>query len=150
MAVATLPLLEFELAGGRYGLPLDAVIEVAPRVRVTALPGAPPAVVGVVRYRGQVVVAIELRTRFGEPARVPSLEDHFILARTSRRMVALVVDAVVALRDVEAASIAPPPVSLAHVRGIAHVGDGLILLHDLDAVLALDEEAAVDRALAAS
>jgi purine-binding chemotaxis protein CheW len=36
---------------------------------------------------------------------------------------------------------------LEHVHGIARTQDGLLLVHDLDRFLALDEEAALTRAL---
>lgn len=141
-------LVECTIDDARYGLPLERVVEVAPRVAIARLPGAPSPVVGIVRHRGDMAVAIDLRTRLGHPPRPPSLDDHLVVARTARRLVALVVDRVERVRDVDDAAIRPPAVRAPHVRGVVELEDGLLVIEDLDAVLSLDEEAAIDDALA--
>lgn len=140
----------FGLEGRRYGLPLPAVDRVARVVDVLPLPKAPDVVRGVVNVRGRVVPVIDLRRRFRLPGREPMLTDQLIIARTPRRALALVVDAVdgviecAAGQVVGAADIVP---GVEHVEGVARLADGLVLIQDLDRFLSLDEEAALDRAI---
>ena len=141
--------LEFELGATRYGLPVARVVEVVPRVWLTPLPAAAPIFVGAFNYRGAAVVAVDLRARFGLPARPPSADDHLLGVRGAQRVLALVVDRVCDLREVGAHEVQLPPVPLPHVRGVVPLGDGLLLLEDLDALLGADEESSIDRALPA-
>lgn len=141
--------LEFEIASTRYAVPVERVVEVVLRVWLTALPGAPAVVVGAFNYRGAATVAVDLRSRLGHPVRPPTPGDHLIVVRGARRTLALVVDRVRALREIPPALVQAPSIALPHVRGIATLDDGLLLLEDLDAVLSLDEEESVGRALSA-
>lgn len=144
-------LLRFLLEGQHYALPLSAVDRVVRVVEITPLPKAPDIVLGVVNVQGRVIAVINLRRRFRLPEREISLTDEVVIAHTARRPVALVVDAVEAVdeyseRDVvESASVLP---AIEYVQGIAKLAGGLTLIHDLDRFLSLDEEAALDRALA--
>src|SRR5678815_3952238 len=53
-------LVVFRLAGGSYGIELDAVREIIPFRRATRLPGAPAHVSGLVNVRGAIVTVIDL------------------------------------------------------------------------------------------
>ena len=139
--------LEFVLAEARYAVPVDRVIEVLPRVWVTPLPGAAAVIVGVFNYRGSVTVAVDLRPRLGHPPRAPSMDDHLVVVQGARRVLALVVDRVSDLRELAPGSVQAPSIPLRHVRGVVALDDGLLLIEDLDAVLSLDEEEALDRGL---
>jgi len=50
----------FRLAGGTYGIELDAVREIVPFRGATRLPGAPSNVAGLVNVRGSIVTVIDL------------------------------------------------------------------------------------------
>ena len=139
--------LEFEIGSTRYAVPVERVVEVVLRVWLTALPGAPAVVVGAFNYRGAATIAVDLRSRLGHPVRPPLPGDHLIVVRGARRTLALVVDRVLALREIPPELVHAPSIALPHVRGIATLDDGLLLLEDLDAVLSLDEEESVGRAL---
>jgi purine-binding chemotaxis protein CheW len=142
-----LEVLEFKLDNVAYGLPASRVVEVAPRVWITPLPGMGAPVLGVVCVRGAVAVVIDLRARLGHPPRTPLVGDHFIVAQGARRMVALVVDRVVGLSRLPLAKIQHPPVATPQLFGLVAQPDGLILIEDLDAALSLDEEQALDRVM---
>lgn len=144
-----LEVVEFSLDGGRYGVPAARVVEVLGRVSLVPLPGAPPFVAGVFDYRGAPLAAIDMRARFDLPERAPCLDDHFVVARSARRTVALVVDRALGLRAIDPRLVSAPSAPSRHVRGIAATEDGLLLLEDLDAVLSLDEDEALGRELEA-
>lgn len=146
-------LLVLALGEGRYALPLRAVDRVVRMAAITPLPKAPDAVLGVINLQGRVIPVINMRRRFRLPEREIALTDQLVVAHTARRPVALVADAVL---DV----IACPPQSLVaaedvvpgieYVEGVVKLEDGLILIHDLDRFLSLEEEDILDRALESS
>lgn len=140
-------LLEFEIDAARYGVPVERVVEVVPRVWLTPLPGAADIVVGVFNYRGVVIVAVDLRSCLGHPPRRPSSDDHLLVVQGARRVLALVVDRVRDLRRVSREQVQATAVPSRHIRGIVALAEGLLLIEDLDALLSLDEEATLDRAL---
>lgn len=144
-------LLTFDLDVRRLALPASAVREVARAVAITALPQAPPIVEGVINVRGTLVPVLDIRRRFGLPAEPISPQQHLIIANAGRRLVALRVDRALDLVSVqeeaiEAATRVVPGIE--YVAGIAKLPDGLLVIHDLERFLSLDEAAGVDAALA--
>ncbi|MHB0970455.1 MAG: chemotaxis protein CheW [Thermoanaerobaculia bacterium] len=143
-------LVVFTLGDWRYGLPLFAVDRIVRVVDVTSLPKAPDIVLGVVNVRGRVIPVINVRRRFRLPEREIALSDQMLIARTTRRPVALMVDAVTGvLHYSEQEAVAAEDVlpELQYVDGLVKLDDGLILIHNLDTFLSLEEEAVLDRAL---
>jgi purine-binding chemotaxis protein CheW len=140
----------FTLGDQRYGLSLSAVERVVHMVQVTPLPRAPAIVLGVVNVRGRVIPVLNLRRRFRLPERDFALTDRLVIARTARRPVALVADEVAgvleysALQIVEARDIVP---GVEYTEGVVKLADGLILIHDLDSFLSLEEEAALEQSI---
>jgi len=143
-------ILVFTLSDRRYGLPLSAVERVVRVVDVTPLPRAPDIVLGVVNVEGRVIPVINVRRRFDLADCRIALTDQMVLAHTARRPVALLVDSVTGVLEyseqeaVGAQDVLP---DLQYVEGLVKLEDGLILIHDLDKFLSLDEEKALDRAM---
>lgn len=135
--------LAFALDGRRYALPLLAVDKVVRVVEITPLPKAPDIVLGVVNIQGRVIPVINMRRRFCLPERDIALTDQLVVAHTVRRPVALVVNAVLDVIACPAQSlIAVENVlpNIEYVEGVAKLAGGLILIHDLDQFLSLEEE----------
>jgi purine-binding chemotaxis protein CheW len=144
-------LLVFTLDEPRFALPLAAVERVVHAVEVTPLPKAPQIVLGVINAKGRVIPVVDMRRRFGLPVRELRLDDRFIIARTARRLVALVADAVAGIRELAPRDLANAAETLpvaGYLQGVAKLEDGLVLITDLDAFLSLDEERLLDAALA--
>jgi purine-binding chemotaxis protein CheW len=144
-----LTLVHFKLDETRYAVPASRVIEVVPRVLVTPLSGVAPPVLGVLSYRGAPISAVDLRARLMLPPRAPGCDDHFIIAESARRHVALVVERVDGIESIPLADVLPSPSPSPHVAGVVRLEGGFMLIHDLDAVLSLAEERAIDAALGA-
>ncbi|MBN1773299.1 MAG: purine-binding chemotaxis protein CheW [Deltaproteobacteria bacterium] len=143
----------FALDDGRYGLALPSVRRVLRVVAITPLPEAPPIVLGVVDLGGTIVPVIDLRRRFGHPSRGVRLSDQLVVAHTGRRTVALLVDEARGVLEVPEEESVParhilPGLEL--VEGAVKLPDGLVLIHDLERLLSLEEEAAIDRVLRAA
>ncbi len=146
-------LVEFELASGCYALPMERVVELAPMVRVRDLPGAPATVRGLVNHRGAAVALVSLRRVFGVVAggegeqERATVDDHLVIADGRTRRYALQVDRVLGLRTVDPAALERGAPSR-HVRGVVVVEGELLVVQDLDALLSLDDETILERAIA--
>lgn len=147
---ASTAVLVVDVAGLRCGLHVDTVVELHRMVASVPVPDAPTVIDGVIDVRGEVVVVLDLRTRFGLPGRPPRPSDHLVLVRTQGRSIALRVDRVLDLVTVPLgafdAGIGSPPGT--QLRGVARLADGLVLITDVDAFLSADEAADLDEALA--
>jgi purine-binding chemotaxis protein CheW len=143
-------LVIFTLDDQRYALSLPVVGRVVRIVAITPLPNAPDIILGVVNFQGQVIPVINVRRRFCLPEREIAISDQLLVAHTARRPVALVVDAVLDIIACEAQSlIAAENIlpKIEYVEGVVKLEDGLILIHDLDKFLSLEEEDFLDQAL---
>ena len=146
-------LVIFALDDQRYALPLHATERVVRMVAISSLPNAPDIILGVVNFQGRVIPVINVRRRFRLREREIALTDQLVVGHTARRPVALVVDAVL---DVIASSeqnlIATENIlpKVEYVEGVVKLTDGLILIHDLDKFLSLEEEGSLDQALETS
>ncbi|MEX2182612.1 MAG: chemotaxis protein CheW [Gemmatimonadaceae bacterium] len=143
-------LLTCDVGGRRIAVLATVVQAVTRAVAVSPLPKAPPIVEGVVNVRGTLVPVLDIRQRFGISPRALTPDQHMVIARSGPRVVALRVDRAVNLTSVSEADIASAPQvvpGVEYVAGIALLPDGLIVIHDLDRCLSLDEAAQVDASL---
>lgn len=140
----------FTVAGGRYALSLYAVERVEPVVHITPLPKAPEIVLGIMNLEGRIIPVVDTRRRLGYAGREILLSDKLIVAATSRRPVALLVDRVDGLVKRQRDEITPAQEVLngiGHVRGVLKLDDGLVLINDLNTFLSLEEEQQLREAL---
>ena len=147
---ATNQLLVFTLDGYRYALYLSAVERVFRAVEITPMPKAPEVVLGIVNVHGRIVPVVNLRRRFRLLEREIDPSNQLILARTSIRPVALLADSVDGViecleQDVISAQRLLP--GFKYVEGVVKLEDGMVLIHDLDTFLSLDEAKGLGKAL---
>jgi purine-binding chemotaxis protein CheW len=143
--------LVFEVASQRYALPTRDVRELVRAVTITPLPDAPPVIEGVVNVRGRVLPVLDIRARFGLPARPLEPSDHFIVASAGTRGVILRVDRATHLARVDEACIQGRESVGAgggYVAGVAKMEGGLVLIHDVATFLSAAESASLEAALA--
>ena len=134
----------------RVALPLSFVERVVRAVYLTPLPDAPGIVLGVVNVEGCIVPVVNIRRRFRLPDREISLTDQYVIAHSRQRKVALVADAVSGIFEYAALDIAGADTilpGLEYIDGIVKLSDGLILVHDLDRFLSLEEAQSLDHAM---
>jgi len=146
--------LVFTVSGMEMGVSLAHVSEIVPYERVSAVPGTPPFVRGVVHVRGRVIPVIDLAVKL---QRVPEP----VGKRTCILMVelqvdgrtvplGLVMDGVATLLDVEITQIQPPPrfgtdVEVRYLEGLVAREGGMLPLLDVALVFGADELAQVAR-----
>lgn len=143
-------LVAFDLDDQHYALPLSTVARIVRVIEITPLPKAPEVVLGVFRLQGRIVPVFDVRRRFRLPRRDIRLSDHLIVGHTRNRAVALVADSVGGVlerseKEVTAAQAILP--GLEYIEGIAKLEGGLILIHDLNKFLSLEEESALGETL---
>jgi purine-binding chemotaxis protein CheW len=144
-------MLVFALDEQRYALRLNSVKRIVRIPEITLLPSAPEIVLGVVNVQGKIIPVIDIRKRFRLSHRDLDLSYQLVIACTSRRNVALVVDAAIGVIEpteegaIVAEGICP---SLSYVEGVLQLHGGLILIHDLDTFLSLEEESVLEQAMA--
>jgi purine-binding chemotaxis protein CheW len=143
-------LLVFVLDEQHYALHLDAVKRVVRMVEITPLPKSPEIVLGMVNIQGRVIPVLNIRKRFRLAERQASLNDHLIIAHTSNHDVALTADAVTGVieRSEHEVVLAQEILSrMEYVEGVVKLEGGLILIHNLDRFLSLDEETKLHSAM---
>ena len=139
------PFILLELAGTTYGVRSRFVQQIEMIEHIASVPNAHAAVEGVVLVRGQVIPALNLRTRFGFDKIERDLRSRLVVINTGTRVVGLLVDTAREFLKIAVEAIEPPPTELTglsghYLEGIATIGERLILILNLDAVLDLDYE----------
>jgi purine-binding chemotaxis protein CheW len=140
----------FSVDEGRYALRLTVVERIVRAAYVTPLPGAPDIVLGAIDVAGRVLPVFNLRRKFRLPERSVAPADQFLIARTEKRTVVLLIDSAwgvlehptTALVNIE--TVAP---NLEHIEGVLQLEDGLVLIHDLQKFLSSDEALSLDQAM---
>jgi purine-binding chemotaxis protein CheW len=143
-------LVIFALDEQRYALRLAAVEQIVRVVEIAPLPQAPGIVWGVVNIQGQIIPVFRIRERFRLPEREINLSDHLIIARTAKRVVALVADIVIGVvtrADEEMTAAERIFSGLDYVEGVVKLDDGLVFIHDLDTFLSIEEAQTLERAM---
>jgi purine-binding chemotaxis protein CheW len=142
--------LLFALDSPRYAIPLSIVERVVRAVEIRPLPLAPRVVVGVINAGGRIIPVADIRAILGLPAREMDIGDQLIIARTPTRVIAVIVDDVIGIRESPegAARSAEAVLPFAQLlRGAVQIEDDIVLIYDLDRLLSLDEERQLDGAL---
>lgn len=100
-------LVGFRLGDVNYAVDISKVVQIVNPLPLDQLPRLPEHVLGVTEFRGDIVPVIDLRGSFGFPG--SSAKPKWIVARTPRGLVALVVDAVTEVFGTRGADLKPPP-----------------------------------------
>ena len=141
----------FLLDGTLYALRLETVERVVPAANLTPLPGAPAVVLGLLDFEGRIVPVVDIRARFRLPVREMGVEDFIIIAKTSRKTLGILVDAPGEVINVAEADIDRGTGVLLgseYIEGVLRLDEGLVLIHDLESFLSLEEEKSIAGAMA--
>jgi purine-binding chemotaxis protein CheW len=136
-----LHLVIFELGPEQYAVPIAMVREVVRVADITRVPHAPPHIRGVMNLRGRILPVVELRTRLGLEAAELTPATRVVVAEVRGRILGYLVDRVVQVSRLGGGSVvaAPDEVrcgSADAITGVARRGDQLLLLLELERILA--------------
>ena len=94
-------IVTFSLDQRLYALPLNSVVRVIHALYISSLPKAPAIICGIINVKGQIIPVVDIRKRFGFKSREIDRDDQLIIANTGKRTIALIVDEVNEILEVE-------------------------------------------------
>ena len=142
-------LVVFQLGAELYGVEISRVHEIIRLMAITRVPRAPSFVEGVINLRGKVIPVVDLRRRFGLPTAEHTRSSRIVVLEIGDQVVGIIVDGVSEVLRVNTATVEPPSPVVAgidseYLHGIAKLADRLVILLDLDRILAREERRALD------
>lgn len=126
------------------GVPVEQVQEVIRFQEMTRVPLVPPAIRGLINLRGQIVMAMDLRRRFGMEEHPESELPMNVVVRTDDGPVSFLVDEICDVLEVEERNLESPPNTLRGptrelVQGVYKLRDRLMLVVDFKKACDLSE-----------
>ncbi|MBI5194000.1 MAG: purine-binding chemotaxis protein CheW [Nitrospirae bacterium] len=143
-------ILVFTLDDLLFALRTSSVERTIRMVEITPLPKAPEIVLGIINVQGLIVPVVNIRNRFQLPDKESGLTDSIIIVSTGVRKLGIVVDTVKDVIELDESKIVSPPDiinGIEHVEGILKLEDGMVLIHDINKFLSLEEGYAIDKAI---
>ena len=133
----------FWLGEQSYALPVEQVQEIRATGAWSTLPGSPHWVLGVMNLRGLVIPLYDLRLRFGvAPGSQASAVPVLIVVAAKGKLAGLVVDGVMDVTDIPAASVRPAgggsSMEARCVAGVATLGQSVAIILDAGALMCED------------
>jgi purine-binding chemotaxis protein CheW len=137
-----LHVLLVRLASELYALPADSLSEIVRWRAPVAVPGAPAMLPGIIAQRGTVLPVVDMRLLLGLAAAAPGRSARYVVGSHGGVDMAMLVDEVLDLTDIERASLEPPPAALdlqqvRLLRAVTRYHDRPLALIDPGAVLAI-------------
>jgi purine-binding chemotaxis protein CheW len=136
-------LCTFFVDGLLFGIDVTRVQEVIRYQAMTPVPLAPAVIQGLINLRGQIVTAIDLRTRLQLRQRPPGQVPVNVVARDEEGAVSLLVDEIGDVVDVDESSFEAPPETLsaaakALIQGVYKLEPQLLLLLNTELTIRVD------------
>jgi purine-binding chemotaxis protein CheW len=118
-----------------YGCDINEPQEIIPLRATTRLPGAPAYIRGLINVRGIIVTVVDLGVRLNA-AHSTTEERSILLVRHRDRLVGVVVDEVVDVRDLDIDDSHDASSGTGVItKGVATIDDAAIVVLDLDALI---------------
>jgi len=135
--------LSFALGEEQYGIEILKVQEIKGYSGITPIPNTAAHIRGVMNLRGTVVPVVDLRAKFSLESRTYDKFTVIIVVTVGAKITGLIVDAVSDVLDVSRGAIRPTPdlgrrEDTRFISGMANVGEKLVVLLDIDTLLAED------------
>jgi len=134
-------LATFVLDKEEYGVDVRQVQEIRRVGEITAVPRAPEFVRGVINLRGRILPVLDLKRKLNLGEVGVDRAARIVVVRTQGRMLGLLVDGASQVLKVPVSRVEPPPEEVVerggdYIRAVAKLDDRLIILIDLERILA--------------
>lgn len=141
-----LKVVGFTLGGQEYVVDILKVKEIKLLMPITRVPKAPVFLQGVANLRGDIIPVIDLRKKLKLPPAKPTEETRIMVIELDNRLLGIIVDSVTENHDLRSHDISPPPAAIssieaAFVRGVAKIGERLLIFLDIDRLMAVQPTA---------
>ena len=136
----------FKVGNEMYGVDINLVQSIEREIQVVPVPNPMPYIKGIVNLRSEVIPVYSLKKKFGLVDN--GVSENTIIIDTKNVKLALEVDEVVEIGDIEPENIVPMPeialnAQTQYMPRVAHVDGNLIILLDVTELLSEEEEAVV-------
>jgi purine-binding chemotaxis protein CheW len=140
---ATEHLATFFLDREEYGVDVHLVQEIRRVTEITQVPRAPEFIKGVINLRGRIIPVIDLKKKLGLGEVVVGKLSRIVVVTLHARLLGLLVDGASQVLKVPVSLVEPAPEEVVqkggdYLRGVAKLEKRLIILVDLERVLALE------------
>ncbi len=132
----------FRLGSQNFGVDINLVQSIEREINVVRVPNSMNYISGIVNLRGEVIPAFSLRKKFGTDDAVGSIgEDSTVIVNIPGEIkLALEVDEVLEIGDIDADSIVPMPAlakteETGYLDRVANVNGELVILLDVEKLL---------------
>ena len=141
--------LTFRLGAEEYGIDILKVQEIRSYEVSTRIANAPPFIKGVVNLRGVIVPIVDLRLKLGCDSVEVNSFTVVIVLNVKGRVVGAVVDSVSDVLELARDAIKAAPemassVDASFITGIGSVGDRMLILMDIESLMASPEMGLID------
>ena len=152
MKTGVVKLVTFRLGDDSFAAEIASVDRVLRYAAPKSVPDLPEWIAGVIEHRGNVIPVVDMRARIGLPSVAPTPTTRILVLNTSEGCIGAIVDVVAEVASVPDAGVSPPPplfrgLAAHFLRGIAKVGEQLVVILDVDRVLTSDDRIAFQRAV---
>jgi purine-binding chemotaxis protein CheW len=143
-------LVIFRLGADLFAADVFSVERVLRYTQPSTVPGVPRWIEGVMPYRETVIPVVDMRHRIELPEAPITPETRILVFTSTGGWIGAIVDSVSEVAVLPTANLTPPP-SLFHglpaqfMRGIAKVGEQVVVVLDIDRVLSSTDRLAFER-----
>ena len=146
--------LAFNLGAEEFGIDILKVQEIRCYEKPTRMAGVPDFIKGVVNLRGVIVPIVDLRIKFNLPEVEYNDFTVVIVLNLHGRVVGIVVDGVSDVTSLQADQVKPAPefsshLDTSHVIGLGTLEERMLILMDIERLMASPDMGRADRPLAA-
>jgi len=137
-------LVTFHLGQEEFGIDILKVREIIRPMAITMVPRSAHFIEGVINLRGRVIPIVNLRRRFGMQPKEFNSQTRIIDIELGEIIVGFIVDSVAEVLRIPANTVEDPPAIISgiqsdYVRGVGKVDDRLLILLDLDKLVASED-----------
>ncbi len=146
----------FRIGKETYGVDISEVREIVRPQEITAVPGTPHFLLGIVNLRGRIISVVDLADRLGLNQTEVKRPSRILVVKLKDVTVGFLVDAATEVMKLPAEAIEPPPedmksaVAVDYLVGVGKLEDRLVILIDLHKVLSYEQVAGAAEAASVS
>ena len=139
-----LQLVTFHLGEEEFAIDILKVREIIRPMSITMVPRSAEYIEGVINLRGRVIPIVNLRRRFGMATKEFDAQTRIIDIELGDIIVGFIVDSVAEVLRIPANTVEDPPAIICgvqsdYVRGVGKIEDRLLILLDLDKLVASED-----------
>lgn len=134
----------FRMGEQRYGVDIRNVLGIEKVQTITDVPQTYDFIKGVISLRGDITPVIDLKERLQIGETEHAEQTRILIINMNTIQIGLLVDEATDVMDIDADHVEPTPevlngINASFLKGVAKVGDDLLVLLELEKVLTLDE-----------